>query len=88
VVSLQPGLRGADVLPTNAWGASVPVYEPGALDGTIDRMLLDEAARAEALARLQPLTVDGNAARRVADLVYAHAAKSPLQKENRAESRA
>lgn len=88
VVSLQPGLRAKDVLPTNAWGASAPVYRADDVRPVVERMLLDPSARGSALERLAALALDGNAARRVADLIYAHTAKSAFQKERRAGTRA
>ncbi|HYR11424.1 MAG TPA: hypothetical protein VEQ60_26820 [Longimicrobium sp.] len=51
VLSLQPGLRGADPLPTNRDGRSLAVYDADAIPAAVERALWDEAARAEVRAR-------------------------------------
>jgi hypothetical protein len=76
VVSVQPGLRTADALPTNEWGASIAVYRREDVAEIIERLLLDDGARAAALTRVRELRLDGGAARRVADLLYARAAQA------------
>jgi hypothetical protein len=69
VVSLQPGLVGADVLPTNRWGASRPVYREGEIEPVVEMLLFEDAARAEITARTAKLVVRPGAARRVVDLL-------------------
>ena len=71
VVSLQPGLRQPDCLPTNRSGLSRVAYTPAGIAPLLEEMLLDPAARASARARLEPLVHEGGATRRVTDLVYA-----------------
>ena len=70
VVSLQPGLRQPDCLPTNRSGLSRPAYTLAAIAPLLEEMLFDPAARATARARLAHLAHEGGATRRVADLVY------------------
>jgi len=68
--SLQPGLRRADVLPTNRTGQSRPIYEPGAIRPVIEELLLDDGARAAAREELEAFAPVPGAARRVADVAY------------------
>jgi hypothetical protein len=75
-VSLQPGLRGADPLPTNRMGWSRLVAQPEEIEGVVETMLLDELARADIRRRLAAIQPDGQAAVRVAAQVYAIAAGS------------
>lgn len=70
VVSLQPGLRQPDCLPTNRSGLSRAAYTLAAIVPLLEEMLFDPAARATARARLAHLAHEGGATRRVADLVY------------------
>ena len=44
VISLQPGLRFADPLPTNRTGLSRPVYHEQELEPILENLLLDDAA--------------------------------------------
>jgi hypothetical protein len=68
VVSLQPNLRLDDTLPTNRQGYSRPVYRDADIEPTIEALLMDGAARTEALRQVQGMPPPGGAARRVADL--------------------
>jgi hypothetical protein len=69
VASLQPGLRSADVLPTNRWGATQAVFRAEDLEGVVGRLLLDEEARREAKARAARLQFEPGAAERVIRLI-------------------
>ncbi len=69
-VSIQPGLRLPDPLPTNLWGISRAVYNEGEIKPVVEQMLLDDQVRASAQARLSYLRPDNDATRRVTDLVY------------------
>jgi hypothetical protein len=71
VLSVQPGLRGGDTVPTNAWGVSRGVYRDEEVAPALEALVLDEAARQAALAKTAALSLDGLSARRVADQVYA-----------------
>jgi len=75
-VSLQPGLKGQDMLPSNRAGWSRLVTHPGEIAGVLEMMLLDESARADIRRRLATIKPDGQAAARVAAEVYAVAAGS------------
>lgn len=88
VVSIQPGLRGTDVLPTNQWGASAAIYREEDARPVLERMLLDEPARRAALTRASALQLDASAARRIADHVYACTSKCGFNEDKRASSRA
>jgi len=69
-VSLQPGLRLADALPTNRLGLTRAVYDEEGVRPALEELLLNETTRANARARLSDLKLDGGAARRVVELVY------------------
>jgi UDP-N-acetylglucosamine 2-epimerase len=69
VVSLQPGLDGPDVLPSNRWGMSQAVYREEEIEPVVERMLLNPAARAEAEAKLAEWHHEGGAAERVVRLL-------------------
>lgn len=63
VTSVQIGLRGKDVLPTNAAGYSRAVYDERELVAVLRTMLLDQRARSEMRARLESLQVEPAAVR-------------------------
>jgi hypothetical protein len=69
VASLQPGLRSADVLPTNRWGATQAVFRAEDLEGVVGRLLLDEEARREAKAQAARLQFEPGATDRVVRLI-------------------
>ena len=71
VVSLQPGLRQPDCLPTNRSGLSRAAYSPADIVPLLETMLFDESARAALRAQLDRLVPAGGAAQRVTALVYA-----------------
>lgn len=65
VLSIQPGLRLADALPTNRWGASQGVYREEEIEPALLRLLFDETARADAVTRTAKIHVEPGAARRI-----------------------
>ncbi len=65
VVSLQPGLRFKDVLPTNNEGYSVPVYSKEKIIDTIRMTLIDSDIRSEMKNKVDHFKQDGHAADRV-----------------------
>jgi UDP-N-acetylglucosamine 2-epimerase len=69
VVSLQPGLKGADPLRTNRLGFSRAVYSDNQIAPAIRELLLDESSRRRVIENLEHFRVDGDAAKRVAELV-------------------
>jgi hypothetical protein len=69
-VSLQPGLRFPDPLPTNPLGFSRGVYREEEIKPVVERMLLDKEIRSSAQVRLSKFHIDNGATRRVAKLVY------------------
>jgi len=70
VVSLQPGLRHADPLPTNRLGLSQAVYRESDVQPVVERLLLDTETRTAALERLRTFKPTPQAAGRVAQLAY------------------
>lgn len=70
VVSLQPGLRIPDPLPTNRSGLSRPVYHEHEVIPVLEQMLLDNNARRYIQAKLSNFQPDGCATKRVVELVY------------------
>lgn len=69
-ISLQPGLRLPDVLPTNAWGVSRAVYHAEEIQSAIEQMLLDPNIRRTTQAHLSTLQLDNGATQRVVKLIY------------------
>lgn len=69
-LSLQPGLRQADTLPTNRTGISRGVPDAAEIDSAVAELLLDESSRRDLMQRLAEFRVDGAAAERVAGLIY------------------
>jgi hypothetical protein len=69
VLSIQPGLRRADTLPTNRWGASRGVFREEEIEPALMSLLFDDAARAEAIGRTATIRVEPGAARRVVQLL-------------------
>jgi hypothetical protein len=65
VLSIQPGLRFADPLPTNRWGVSRAVYSQEDIEPAVTSLLFDEAARVEAVARTAKIRVEPGAAQRI-----------------------
>lgn len=71
VLSLQPGLIGADTLPTNHSGTSVAVYCVDEILPQVNRYLLDETARLRLLQKQIKLAHSFNATRCIVDYIYA-----------------
>jgi hypothetical protein len=69
-VSLQPGLRLPDTLPTNRLGLSRAIYRKEEVKPVLEEMIFDKQARMAFHSRLSNLRLDGGAAGRVARLVY------------------
>lgn len=69
-VSLQPGLRLPDALPTNSWGCSRAVYREEKFKPVVEQMLLDRETRLTTQAHLSNLQLDNAATQRVVKLVY------------------
>ena len=76
VLSLQPGLRQADSLPTNVWGASIGVYHQEEIGPNLETLLFDEAARQAVLAKAATLKLDAPATHQVADYIYTQTLQS------------
>jgi hypothetical protein len=69
VLSVQPGLRFADTLPTNRWGVSRGVYREEEIEPALANLLFDETARAEAVARTAKIRIEPGAAQRIVGLL-------------------
>jgi hypothetical protein len=69
VVSLQPGLRTADPLPTNRTGLSRPVYSTDEFESVIEGLLFDESMRQNVMANLAKSVPPGDSAQYVARLI-------------------
>ncbi len=69
VVSLQPGLRNKDVLPTNHEGYSVPVYTQEKIIDIIRMMLMDPDRRSKMKCNLDHFKHNGHATDRVVDTI-------------------
>jgi hypothetical protein len=69
VLSLQPGLRLPEALPTNRWGASRAVYRESEIAEAVASLLFDENAREELAARARQTRFDSNATGQVISLV-------------------
>ncbi len=65
VVSLQPGLRTKDMLPTNRWGISRAVYQFAEFDEVLSQYLLGANIGSDKLARSETFLPDGRATERV-----------------------
>ena len=65
-ISLQPGLKGEDMLPSNRWGATTAVYDERELSKAIIDLLIDEYAQQSHLGDMPAELTDGLAAERVA----------------------
>lgn len=69
-VSLQPGLRRPDSLPTNRMGITRAVYDSADIDSEVASLLIDDEERRALLQRTTDFRVRGGAAERVAEHVY------------------
>jgi len=70
VISIQPGLRGKDPLPTNSLGYSIPVYSESKIHETINTILMDPMKRDEIKHTLNHFKQDGQATRNVVKKIY------------------
>ncbi|MGD0088589.1 MAG: hypothetical protein ABSE73_01590 [Planctomycetota bacterium] len=78
VVSLQPGLLGKDMLPSNSRGLTTSVYRHEDIRPTVQRLLLDESARAEVTRRTSSITQSGST-KRVLGLLEELLRQAPLR---------
>jgi hypothetical protein len=69
VVSLQSGLKGPDILPTNRLGLSRAVYRDDEIQATLEQMLFDDEVRQQFRSRLDSLRRDEGATQRVVALI-------------------
>ena len=69
-ISLQPGLTGEDMLPSNQWGATIAVYDARDLRKTIMELLKGETAQQSHLNSMPTQLTDGRAAERVARVAF------------------
>jgi hypothetical protein len=69
-VSLQPGLRLPDALPTNHLGFSRPVYREEEIKSVLEDLLFDKEVVLLNHARLASLQMDGRATERVMSIIY------------------
>jgi UDP-N-acetylglucosamine 2-epimerase len=69
-VSVQPGLRSRDVLPTNASDVSRAVYRPADLPPVLRQFLMGSGIRDAVRKRLKTFQNDGRATQRVIDLAF------------------
>src|SRR5262249_46082059 len=70
VLSLQPGLRGPDILPSNRWGVSAVAHCVEAAQRAIRVLVADLGVRKRLAARTTALTLDEEATQAVRDCVY------------------
>jgi hypothetical protein len=70
VISLQPGLRGKDLLPMNQAGLSRAVYKAEEVKQAIEEVLFNTRVRERMISRLAEMPRDGHATRRVMGQVY------------------
>lgn len=80
-LSLQPGLRQPDRLPTNRAGVTRAVYTYEEILPVVREVLLDESERARILDKVRNYTVEGNATERVIQLIYHLAHIFPASEE-------
>ena len=71
VLSLQPGLRKADTLPTNAWGVSLSVCREEEIRPALEEILLNDVLRRTVLSKTTALQLEATATRNVANYIYA-----------------
>jgi hypothetical protein len=68
-MSLQPGLRRPDILPTNQLGVSRAVYEAEEMTAAVEQFLIDGPTRANVRNRLQTFAPLGDATARIIGLI-------------------
>jgi len=71
VLSLQPGLRGGDCLPTNRMGFSQAIYDAEKIPMALENLLVNDMERARMRSACLAWNLPRDATRRVADLVFA-----------------
>jgi hypothetical protein len=81
VISIQPGLRLADALPTNRSGVSRAVYRDEDIEPALVSLLFDEKARAMAAARTAQIQVEPGAAQRIVRLLDSLVSPRPAPSE-------
>ncbi len=69
VLSVQPGARLADALPTNRWGVSRGIYRAEDIEPALTSLLFDETARVDAVARTANIRIEPGAAKRIVHLL-------------------
>jgi hypothetical protein len=69
VISLQPGLNRADVLPTNRWGVSLPVYSADEITAGFKKTLFDSDWRVSCSTRGRSWDMEENATRSIVSLI-------------------
>lgn len=70
VVSLQPGLLGQDILPTNSLGASTGVFKEREIGPTIERMLTSKSANLKSTRNPKSLKLASNATQQILGHIY------------------
>lgn len=70
VLSLQPGLRHPDRLPTNRLGFSRAVYDPMEIKPVLEELLLNKKARKEMLEHVSKFRLMGKSTGNVVRLIY------------------
>jgi hypothetical protein len=70
VVSVQPGLRFKDFIPTNLMGYSIPVYSREKILETLEMALMNIQFRAEMKKKVEKLIHEGNATTKVVNTIY------------------
>ncbi|KQC04396.1 MAG: hypothetical protein APR53_03360 [Methanoculleus sp. SDB] len=70
VVSLQPGIRTADPLPTNRMGLSIGVYSEDAISAVIKDVLSNTEKHRLLVQKLKKVKINGRATERVAQCIY------------------
>ncbi|MEQ1760509.1 MAG: hypothetical protein ABL986_19530 [Vicinamibacterales bacterium] len=76
VISLQPGLRGDDFLPSNGWGGSAAAYRLEDATALLSEYVLDASARTKLGARAAEFAPEGHAAERICECVHQQLARS------------
>jgi len=70
VVSMQPGLRFKDSLPTNNKGYSIPVYSKEKLIDTLRMTLMNPDIQSKMKKKMEHFKQDGHATDRVVNIIY------------------
>jgi hypothetical protein len=69
-LSLQPGLRHPDRLPTNRLGVSRSIYRPELIKPALEDLLLNESARDEMLKKVSTFKLKTKSTGNVVGLIY------------------